>query len=28
VFLISGPVLYDTRRVVRLEAELVEQLRT
>jgi [protein-PII] uridylyltransferase len=28
VFLISGPVLYDTRRVVRLEAELIEQLRT
>jgi [protein-PII] uridylyltransferase len=28
VFLISGPVLYDTRQVVRLEAALIEQLRT
>jgi [protein-PII] uridylyltransferase len=28
VFLITGPALYDPKRVVRLEADLVEQLRT
>jgi [protein-PII] uridylyltransferase len=28
VFLVSGPALYDSKRVVRFEADLVEQLRT
>ncbi|MGZ8203655.1 MAG: [protein-PII] uridylyltransferase [Burkholderiales bacterium] len=28
VFLVSGPALYDAKRVVRLEADLIEQLRT
>ena len=28
VFLITGPVLHDPKRVVRLEADLIEQLRT